>query len=177
MTEGSKILLHACCGPCASASVERLRKEGYEPLLYYANSNIWPENEWDKRRLYIERLADILGAELIIEPYAHDEWKQSVRGFEAEPEGGPRCKACFAYNLELAAVKARDAGIHRFTTTLTISPHKNSGIIFSVGNRSARFLPVDFKKRSGFKRSIELSKRFDLYRQDYCGCEYSIRTP
>lgn len=176
MKERSKILLHACCGPCASASAERLRAEGLEPVLYYAGSNIWPENEWDKRRLYVERLSDILGLDLVIEPYTHEEWKERIRGLEAEPEGGLRCRACFSYTLGLTSSKAEELGIGRFTTTLTISPHKNSGVIISEGTRFDRFLPLDFKKRSGFKRSIELSRRFDLYRQDYCGCEFSLRT-
>ena len=175
MNDGPKILLHACCGPCASASVEKLRHEGLEPVLYYANSNIYPENEWDKRRLFVERLSDILEVELIIEPYSHEEWKAGIKGLESEPEGGLRCKGCFAYTLKLTAAKACTLDIPQFTTTLTISPHKNSGIIFSAGRQFERFLPVDFKKHSGFKRSIELSRQFDLYRQNYCGCEFSIK--
>lgn len=175
MNDGSKILLHTCCGPCASASAERIVSEGYEPILYYANSNIWPENEWDKRRLFAERLSDILGVGLFIEPYDHEAWKERILGYEKEPEGGLRCSACFIYNLGLTADKARELGIERFTTSLTISPHKNSPKIFNAGRRFDRFLPIDFKKRSGYEKSVELSRRFDLYRQSYCGCEYSLR--
>ncbi|MBR3085429.1 MAG: epoxyqueuosine reductase QueH [Kiritimatiellae bacterium] len=178
MGEASKILLHACCGPCASACIERLRAEGLEPVVFYSNANIAPDGEYRHRRDEARRLAGIMGAEFVEDTGAsHAEWREKVaRGFEDAPEGGERCRRCFEFNLARAAGQAARMGIG-FTTSLTVSPHKRSATVFEAGRAAGggAFRPFDFKKRDGFRRSVTLAKEFGLYRQDYCGCEFSRR--
>ncbi|MCF7944618.1 MAG: epoxyqueuosine reductase QueH [Spirochaetia bacterium] len=205
--EGTQILLHTCCGPCGSASIERLKHLGYSVTLFFSNSNIFPESEYKKRADYAVKLARYFEVPIIIDSWDHAEWLQAVKGFEKEPEGGKRCELCFAFNLKRTILKAREIGISKFSTTLTISPHKNSEKIFSLAeslekllsegtnqnftegmfaadkgpadidkNTLARihFIPENFKKKEGYKRSIELSRELELYRQNYCGCEFSM---
>ena len=187
------VLLHTCCGPCASASLERLKMEGREPVLFYSNSNICSLREYEKRLESLRILAEETGSELIIAPYDHEAWLEAVEGFEDDPEGGRRCARCFRFSLSRTFIKARELGILHFTTTLTISPHKNSKLIFSIGREIADqpgkaatdrrhgaadgplFLEIDFKKQGGFQRSVELSKEYGLYRQNFCGCEFSLQ--
>jgi predicted adenine nucleotide alpha hydrolase (AANH) superfamily ATPase len=107
--------------------------------------------------------------------YDHDAWLAHIAGFEDEPEKGERCVKCFEFNLGRTAIYARHHGFDFFTTTLSISPHKHSRTIFDIGTRLGNFLSVDFKKKDGFRHSIELSKQYELYRQNYCGCEFSLR--
>lgn len=174
-----RVLLHICCGPCASASIERLVKDGYEVALFFSNANIAPQSEYERRLAVAKKLAEALAIPLIVdnEP-THNDWLEKVAtGLEECKEGEVRCKKCFAFNLERAFRYATSNGFDYFTTSLTISPHKNSSIIFAVGKEISPdfFLDVNFKKNNGFLRSIELAKLYGLYRQNYCGCEFSLR--
>lgn len=170
-----KILIHVCCANCASACVERLLQQDYNVALYFANSNIDSLEEFERRRDDVRRLASRLSLALYEEPYDHDNWLTYIEGFEKEPEGGARCRKCFEYNIGKLALKARTENIECFTTTLTVSPHKKSGVIFEVGSDYKGFIEEDFKKNNGFKRSLELSSENSFYRQNYCGCEFSHR--
>lgn len=170
---GTRILLHCCCGPCSTSSIERLRALGYSVELYYANDNIFPAAEWTKRLEELRKVASFFSCDIETAPYDHESWRASVKGHETDSEGGERCSLCFSYNLELAAFHAQEMGIKFFTTTLSVSPHKSSMTIFSIGETLEGFVPFNFKKQDGYKRSIELSNMLDLYRQDYCGCEFS----
>ena len=172
--EDRRILVHACCGPCSTASIERLLSEGWEPTLYFSNSNIYPAEEADKRYDVLLQVAQVTEIPVIREYYDHQSWLQAISGHEAETEGGSRCELCFAYNLAQAAQKAQELGFSHFCTTLTVSRFKNSKKIFKVGEGFPGFEELDFKKKGGFDRSIVLSKEMGLYRQNYCGCEFSI---
>jgi len=167
------ILLHVCCAPCACASTERLLEEGYHPLLLFANSNIYPFEEFEKRRSYVEQLAQSYELPLEIIPWDHNDWLDHTVQWKHEPEGGRRCAECFRYNLGKSAELSEKLLISQFTTTLSISPHKSSSMIFEAGREFSGFLEIDFKKNGGFSRSIELSKSYGLYRQSFCGCEFS----
>lgn len=173
----SKILLHACCGPCASHAVEELRRLGHTVTLCFSNANLAPPEEYARRLEAARQLAVRMEAPLIVDPPDHAAWLTAMRGFEQEPEGGARCRQCFEYTLRRVQAIAVSQGFDGFTTSLTISPHKRSALIFGIGQAldPARFLPVDFKKRDGFRRSVTLAKECGLYRQDYCGCEFSRR--
>lgn len=173
--ETRKLLLHTCCAPCAAPSAERLVLDGYEVVLYFSNFNIHPEDEYLKRLQTARMLADKMNLVIEEDSYDHDEWLKHVRGLENEPEKGARCSKCFEFSLRRTAQMAERLDIPAFATTLTLSPHKVSRIIFEIGAQFPRFVPVDFKKKDGFLRSIQLSKEYDLYRQSYCGCEFSKR--
>ncbi len=175
----SGILLHICCGPDSTAVYERLEPQ-YEVTGYFHNPNIYPEKEYYKRAKNALEAGRELGFKVIVPEYDPEEWLRAIKGLEKEPEGGKRCEKCFRYNLEATAQKALELGISFFTTTLTISPHKSSDMIFKIGRGLAEeygvmFLEADFKKKDGFRRSVELSKAIGLYRQKYCGCEYSMK--
>ena len=169
------ILLHICCAPCGSASVERVLRDNREVALFFSNSNIFPEEEYNKRLYYTEKLASFYGITLYHDKYEHERWLDRIKGLEDEPEKGRRCSECFSFSLENTVRKADELGIEEIATTLTISPHKNSKLIIDIAGRHGRIIEYDFKKKDGFRRSIELSKELDLYRQDYCGCEFSMR--
>ncbi|MGI6432952.1 MAG: epoxyqueuosine reductase QueH [Sphaerochaetaceae bacterium] len=169
------LLLHCCCGPCSTSSIERLIALGYEITLSFSNSNIWPQEEFEKRFEQLEKVAKTFNLPLFKSPYEHQRWLDYIAGYETEKEGGSRCALCFEYNLKEAALIAKKRGIAHFTTTLSVSPHKNSLRIFSVGSSWDEFVPIDFKKQGGFQRSIELAKEMELYRQSYCGCEFSLK--
>ena len=169
-----KTLLHTCCGPCASACVPRLKELGREVTMLFANSNIDTKEEFDKRLGEARKLAAADGVELVALPYDHDEWLREVAaGFEQEPEQGARCARCFRYNLTKAAEYAKAQGIGEFTTSLTVSPHKVSKMVFAAAQGLSGFCEIDFKKREGFKLSTRRAKELGLYRQAYCGCEFS----
>ena len=170
-----KILLHTCCAVCASACVERLRSEEIEPVLFFSNHNIAPKEEYDKRLESARILAKTWNIELIEDTYDHNSWLKAIEGYESEPERGLRCSRCFAYSLSRTAQYASSNGFDHFTTTLTVSPHKVSKTIFEIGKQYPGYEPWNFKKKDGFKRSNELSRELDLYRQSYCGCEFSLR--
>jgi predicted adenine nucleotide alpha hydrolase (AANH) superfamily ATPase len=172
-----KILIHCCCAPCSTYSVEKIKKE-YDPVLYFYNPNIEPIEEYNKRLAEIKRYAEIIDTELIIGEYDNNEWFDFVKEFSDAPEGGNRCKKCFNFNLNATAKKAKELSIKFFTTTLTISSYKNSNMIFKIGNDIAdeeiHFISENFKKKDGYKKSVELSKKYKLYRQNYCGCRFSL---
>ena len=181
--ERPELLLHSCCGPCSSYVLEYLTQYYHVTLLWY-NPNIWPPEENEKRLHYQRKIINALGLEedvsIVIPDYDHDRYLQMVSGLESEPEGGLRCTECFRMRLKEAAEAAERLGIGLYCTTLTVSPHKNAEKINTLGEEigrehGVRFLPSDFKKRNGYKRSIELSREYDLYRQDYCGCEFAWR--
>ena len=167
-----RLLLHVCCGPCATHAVDTLRGE-HDLTLFFSNSNIAPRAEYARRRDAARELADRYHVPLVEDAYDHAAWREWVRGLEDEPEGGRRCEACFAFNLRRAAGYAREHGFALFTTTLTVSPHKSSATLFAVGRTLGPFLEIDLKKKGGFQRSVELSKAYGLYRQHDCGCEFS----
>ncbi len=169
-----QILVHMCCAPCASASGERLMLDGYEVALYFSNSNIYPREEYQKRLAYAHKLANHWQVVIEEDTYDHDTWREKVRGLEHEPEKGARCPVCFNYSLERTAMLADRLNFPTFTTTLTLSPHKVSRMIFELGKAFPKYVPYDFKKKHGFLRSLQLSEELDLYRQSYCGCEFSL---
>ena len=173
-----RVALHTCCGPCASACVPALRALKDEPVLIFSNDNIDCEEEFLLRLENAQRLAQAEGVELFSTPYNHEEWLEKVaKGYENEPEKGARCERCFRYNLEKTAKFAKEHGLDAFTTSLTVSPHKVSPVIFKCGEEVALdntpFLKVDFKKNNGFLCSTKRAKELNLYRQSYCGCEFS----
>ena len=174
-----RLLLHACCGPCSTSCVERLRAMDIEPVLYFANDNLATREEYDKRLDAIRSFAQAAGVELRAKPYDHDAWRAAVRGLEGEPEGGRRCEACFRHSLTAAAEAAANDGFEGFSTTLSVSPHKNSRLLFAAGHAVERpgcpFVEHDFKKRNGFLRSVQLAAEYGLYRQTFCGCEFSLQ--
>ena len=173
------LLLHSCCGPCSSAVIERLA-EHIRLTLYYYNPNIEPEAEYRRRLAEQERLLTLLPGGLSLLPceYDHDAFSAFAQAMAGEPEGGKRCLSCFALRLGQTARAAKENGFEYFTTTLSVSPHKNAEALNAIGEGIARqlgvrYLTADFKKKNGYLRSLQLSKAFDLYRQDYCGCLYS----
>ena len=178
------VVLHTCCGPCASACVPRLADDGHEVTMLFANSNIDTREEFEKRKAEAEKLARHDGVRFASLPYDHVEWLREVAaGYENEPEKGARCARCFRYNLAKTAAYAAEHGISSFTTSLTVSPHKVSRMIFEAAKSltshcppppsTSTFLPYDFKKREGFKLSVKRAEELGLYRQSYCGCEFS----
>jgi len=175
------LLLHSCCAPCSSYVLEYL-SHYFQITLYYYNPNISPESEYRYRVSELKRLvAEMLpnsGITVVEGAYEPERFAQAVRGLEQEPEGGARCMACYRLRLEEAAKAARAMGCEYFTTTLSISPLKNARALNDIGEALApiyqtKYLVSDFKKREGYKRSIQLSSQYQLYRQDYCGCIYS----
>jgi len=170
-----RIVLHTCCAVCAAACAERLREAGREPLLFFSNSNIFPREEYTRRLAAAKKLAVLRDLELAVDDYDHTAWREAVRGLEEEPEKGRRCARCFDYSFRRTAEFAERRGIDAFTSTLSVSPHKISRMIFAAGAKYPAFREYDFKKKDGFRRSQELSRQLDLYHQDYCGCEFSLR--
>jgi len=171
-----KILLHVCCAPCSTEVINRL--SSHELTFFYYNPNIHPEEEYQKRLENVRKIADRFGLELLEGKYDKDDWFKAVKGLENEPEGGKRCTVCFDMRLKKTAEQAKMIGSDAFATTLTISPHKNADIINDIGKKYAEeqglvFIDDDFKKCDGFVKSVNLSKKFGLYRQKYCGCVYS----
>ena len=183
ITEGDTLLLHACCAPCSSAVLERLGNFFNIKILYY-NPNITDEKEYEKRleeiNSFVSKFTVKYPIEVIAGRYEPKEFFDIARGLEDAPERGERCYKCYKLRLEETAKIASDLGIKYFTTTLSLSPYKNSKWINEIGENLSKeynsvFLYSDFKKKNGYKRSIELSHEYNLYRQDYCGCVYSLR--
>ena len=172
------LLLHCCCAPCSSACLERL-KDFFDITVLYYNPNIEDE-EYLRRKTELSRLIKETGwAKEIDCDREKDRYYSAIRGLENEPEGGKRCEVCFELRLEKTAEIAEKLGFDYFTTTLTISPLKNAAILNEIGERASqgknvKWLYSDFKKREGYLKSIRLSEKYNLYRQDYCGCVYSI---
>lgn len=181
--EAPTLLLHSCCAPCSSYCIEYLSQYFNVTVLYY-NPNIYPEAEYEKRKAEQKRLISEMNTKYPVKmldcDFESDKFYSSVKGLENCREGGERCFVCYRLRLEKTAIEAKNNGFDYFTTTLTISPLKNAQKINEIGENlsteyDVKFLPSDFKKREGYKRSIELSKAYNLYRQNYCGCIYSRR--
>ena len=181
--EGDTLLLHACCAPCSSACLERLG-DYFNISIFYYNPNITEKDEYIKRineiKKFISEFKTKYPIKLIEGRYDPNEFFDMAKGLESEPERGSRCYKCYKLRLKESAKVASDLGFDYFCTTLTLSPHKNSNWINEIGEEldkeyTSTYLYSDFKKKNGYKRSIELSREYDLYRQDYCGCIYSKR--
>ena len=179
--ERPRLLLQSCCGPCSSYVLEALTPYFRVTVLYY-NPNIQPRAEYDLRlenqRKIIAALPTPSAVDILECDYDGEKYDAAVKGLESEPEGGARCTVCFRLRLEETAKRASELGYDWFCTTLTVSPHKDAERLNQIGRTLGErygvpFLPSDFKKREGYKRSIQLSKEYELYRQDYCGCLYS----
>ena len=186
-----RALLHVCCGPCACWCVPALKDCGKEVTMFFANSNIDTKEEFDKRLREAEKLAAVEGVEIVALPYDHAEWLREVAaGYEHEPEKGARCERCFRYNLTKTAEYAKQNGFDGFTTSLTVSPHKVTELIFAAAEEAEyrvtgvrfnpwdsdakpHFLPWNFKAHGGYDYSVKRAIELGLYRQDYCGCEFS----
>ncbi len=180
LTAKKTLLLHACCAPCSSAVLERIAKYFDITILYY-NPNITDQEEYEKRLQELEifvRKLNLDNIKVIPGRYKPEEFFEISKGLEQEKERGRRCYKCYKLRLEETAKIADQLGFDFFTTTLSISPYKNSKWLNEIGeelnkNYQSTYLYADFKKKNGYKRSIELSKKYNLYRQDYCGCIYS----
>lgn len=176
------LLLHACCGPCSSAVLEVLARHFAVTILYY-NPNTWPPEEYRRRGEELRRfVAEVYpaGVQVAELPYDPQEFYTAVQGLEAEPERGSRCTVCYRLRLEATARYAKEHGFDWFTTTLSVSPHKDAARLDAIGAEMEQkygipHLPSDFKKRNGYLHSLQLSAEHDLYRQEYCGCEFSAR--
>ncbi len=178
-----KLLLHSCCGPCSSYVLKYL-SEYFDISVLFFNPNIFPQEEYEKRLVTQKEVLEKMNlprpVSLIGLPYAHDEFTAASENLEEEPEGGARCVECFRLRLEKTAFEASERCFDFFTTTLSVSPHKNADLLNRIGREmmekyGVEYLFSDFKKREGYKKSIELSKELELYRQEYCGCEFSLR--
>ena len=195
----NKILLHACCGICSGYPISFLKELGYEPVVYFCNPNLDTREEFNRRLEAQKTVCDFHNVELIVEEYRHEEFLSFVSGLENEPEKGKRCDKCIELRLRQSFNKAKELGITKFTTSLVISPHKNFEKISEIGKSVAveyndttsenlppeylppeylppEYLPLDFKKKDGFLKTNRLSKELGIYRQNYCGCEFSRRT-
>lgn len=178
-----RVLLHSCCGPCSSSVLEYITQYFDVTLLWY-NPNLYPKEEFDRRFKTQVELIEKMGladkVDILAEPWKSEDYYRRIKGLENEPEGGKRCAECFRLRLLETARLAKHYGYDYFCTTLTLSRHKDAVLINSIGEEIARvtgvsWLPSDFKKRNGENRSIELSEQYGLYRQLYCGCEFSLR--
>ena len=175
-----RLLLHSCCAPCTSYCIEYLN-EYFDITLYFYNPNMSSIEEYDKRANELMRLVkemELDDIDIIIEEFQSSEFLKAAKGLEDEPERGLRCNECFKLRLHKSGVYAKENGFDYFTTTLSISPHKNAKLLNVIGGEiedtlGIKYLYSDFKKKNGYKRSIELSKEYNLYRQDFCGCNFS----
>ena len=181
LKEKNKILLHSCCAPCSSYVIKFLSNYFDITVLYY-NPNIYPKEEYEKRKQEQIRLIKTLKTKNKLDfldcDYDNQLYNELIKGYETCQEGGNRCNICFKLRLEKTAKLAKNQNYDYFCSTLTVSPHKNSKIINEIAEKLSKYYQIkwlnsDFKKNEGFKESIELSKKYDLYRQDYCGCIYS----
>lgn len=174
------MLLHSCCGPCSSAVLERLVGE-YDVTVLYYNPNIYPLEEYEKRKAEQIRLLNTAYpcVKFLDCDYDAESYFACIKGLEGEKEGGARCTQCFKLRMGYTAQKAKELGFNCFTTTLSVSPHKNSKLLNAIGEElsakyNIEYIVSDFKKKDGYLRSIQLSKQYNLYRQNYCGCKFSM---
>jgi predicted adenine nucleotide alpha hydrolase (AANH) superfamily ATPase len=179
-----KLLIHSCCAPCSSYVLEYLSVH-FDITIFYYNPNIHPEAEYNRRveeqQSLIRTMPLASKVNFIQGEYKPEDYYDQVKGLESEAEGGERCFLCYELRQREAARLAAELGFEYFTTTLSISPHKNAEKLNEIGEKldqeyGIHYLPSDFKKKNGYKRSIELSREYNLYRQDYCGCVYSMRS-
>ena len=171
------LLLHSCCAPCSSSVIQKISPFFNVTVVYY-NPNIWPKEEYLKRKAEQIKLLKILNINLLDTEYNELDFMENIKGLENEKEGGARCNKCFLIRLKKVADLALKNGFDYFGTTLTVSPHKNAEVINKIGKSleqtvNVNFLFSDFKKENGYLNSINLSKEYNLYRQDYCGCLFS----
>ena len=177
------ILLHSCCGPCSSSVLELLSKY-FDVMVLWYNPNLYPEAEYDKRLETQKQLIDAIAkdgvqAKLLVEPWRSEDYFSRIKGLENEPEEGKRCLECFKIRLDETARIASERGFEWFCTTLTVSSRKDAVAINAIGREAeakygVKWLPSEFKKREGNHRSIILSEKYGLYRQEYCGCVFSL---
>lgn len=181
LKDHKKLLLHSCCAPCSSTCIERLTPY-FDITIFYYNPNIEPYDEYIKRKneeiRFIREYPNINKLDIIDCDYDNEKFLDIAKGLEDEPERGKRCLKCYNLRMEYAANKAKELGYDYFATTLTLSPLKDSQVLNNIGYAISKrvgilYLPSDFKKQNGYKRSIELSKEYNLYRQNFCGCKYS----
>ncbi len=181
-----KILLHSCCAPCSTAVIEKLSEE-YDITILYYNPNIYPEEEYFKRKAEEVKYIKILNmshpeinVSMLDCDYDNITFYNTVKGLENEREGGARCTVCFKVRLEKTAILAKENGFDVFGTTLSVSPHKNAELLNQIGKaleekHGVKYLEANFKKQNGYLRSVELAKENGLYRQNYCGCEFALK--
>lgn len=172
-----KVVLHICCGVCAAGAGQALLAEGHEVTGYYYNPNIYPPDEYYRRFDAATKAAERLGIRLFEGPYNADDWDRAASCLANEPERGRRCQVCYRFRLQQTYLFTLENRLDWFTSTLTISPHKQAAVINRIGQEVGgdRFLPRDFKKKEGFKKAGELARSWGLYRQNYCGCKYSMQ--
>ena len=173
-------MLHSCCGPCSTGVIGRLTKI-FDVTVFYYNPNVYPQQEYIKRQNEQERFIKLYSKDVkfIKCDWDNDRYEKAVEGFKECQEGGERCKVCFCLRLDVTAQFAKENGFDIFATTLSVSPHKNAELINEIGislqnKYQVNYLVSDFKKQDGYLNSIKLSKQYNLYRQDYCGCKYSL---
>ncbi|MDQ5983994.1 MAG: Epoxyqueuosine reductase QueH [Eubacteriales bacterium SKADARSKE-1] len=173
------LLLHSCCAPCSSYVLKYLLSF-FNITVFYYNPNTFPEEEYNKRKFELEKLLSLMGVEksvkLICSEYDHETFNRATKDFINEKEGGHRCSICYELRLQRTAELAKKLGVDYFCTTLSVSPYKNAQKLNNIGQKLAaeygvNYLVSDFKKKAGYKQSIELSKKYNLYRQNYCGCK------
>ena len=178
-----RVLLHCCCAPCASSVLEYLTGHFSVTILWY-NPNLFPQSEFDRRFRALVDLVEKMGladkVQILAEPWKNEDYQRRIKGLEDQPEGGSRCAECFTLRLLETAKLCKHYGYDYFCSTLTLSRHKDAVLINDIGEQLAKatgtaWLPSDFKKRDGENRSIELCEEYGVYRQLYCGCEYSLR--
>ena len=176
-----KMLLHSCCGPCSTSVIDRLKEECDLTTFCY-NPNSYPQEEYQKRLAEQQKYVRLIGLDIVVVDGKYDDnadFENHCIGLEKEKEGGSRCSVCFAYRLNKTAQYAKQNGYDIFATTLTVSPHKNAKVINEIGLNIAQkynidYLVADFKKQDGYLKSIRLSQKYSLYRQNYCGCKFSL---
>ncbi len=174
-----EILLHVCCAPCSTYVIDVL-SEKFTVTAFFYNPNIQPAEEYEKRLFEVRRYSSMCDIDLIVADYEDVVWNDLVHGLEREPEGGSRCEKCFMVRLQKTAALANEQGFGNFTTTLTVSPHKDSNLINRIGmlvgeKAGVKYLAHDFKQNNGYSISCDLSRQYGLYRQKYCGCQFSKR--
>lgn len=178
--KNNKIILHSCCAICSGYPASYLKDAGYDVCVYFYNPNIYPAEEYQKRLEAEKILCRHLNVELIEGEFDTENFYSCAKGLENEPEKGRRCVECFKLRLEKTARLCAEHGIENFTTSIVISPHKNFQLLSSLGKEIAEkyhlnYLAIDFKKKDGFLKTNKLSKELNLYRQNYCGCKFSLR--
>ena len=179
MQSKNKILLHACCGICSGYPISYLLENGFEPIVYFCNPNIDSEEEFNKRLDAQRVVCEHFGVELVVDEYNHKCYLERVKGLEFEPEKGKRCDVCIKMRLEKAIKKAYELGVEQVTTSLVISPHKNFEKISEIGQKLSenyiqpKYLSINFRKQDGFLKTNNISKELNIYRQNYCGCEFA----
>lgn len=176
-----KLLLHLCCAVCGAYLIELL-KPGHELTLYFYNPNIYTIEEYQKRLAEVKKIAGYYNLKLIIGEYHHQQWLKNIKGHEKDPERGERCLICYQARLEKVAELAKDQSFKNFTSSLIISPHKDAEAIGQIATKLAgqsglKFLDQNFNQSTIYKQSLKLAKKLNLYRQNYCGCEFSIKKP